>query len=128
MSAGFAGSVVLQQNSTGVSFVSSSSSYRVDGTTIQHTSLSGFGTCTALVMREYLTNLTLPEPGTICQPNAGIWDSPTNSTTNSTLLARSVDIESREPLSFDEAVKAFGRSNIVRRSMLPGPKVKRFAH
>ncbi|GJE96013.1 alpha/beta hydrolase [Phanerochaete sordida] len=49
MSAGFFGSVVLQQNSTG------------------HTSQSGFSACTALALNAYFNNGTLPAPGTVCQ-------------------------------------------------------------
>ncbi|GJE96012.1 alpha/beta hydrolase [Phanerochaete sordida] len=61
MSAGFKGSVLLQQNSTG------------------HTSLSGFSTCTALAIRAYFQHGTLPKKGTICQPDTRIFDTPTNS-------------------------------------------------
>ncbi|EKM51091.1 uncharacterized protein PHACADRAFT_212991 [Phanerochaete carnosa HHB-10118-sp] len=49
MSAGFKGSVVLQQNSTG------------------HTSLSGQSTCIAMALNAYFNNGTLPAPGTVCQ-------------------------------------------------------------
>lgn len=61
MSAGFKDSVLLQQNSTG------------------HTSLSGFSTCTALAIRAYFQNGTLPAPDTICQPDTQIFVAPTNS-------------------------------------------------
>ncbi|KIP10507.1 hypothetical protein PHLGIDRAFT_115450 [Phlebiopsis gigantea 11061_1 CR5-6] len=104
MSAGFTGSAVLQQNSTG------------------HTSLSGFNLCTAQVIQQYLTNLTLPDSGTVCQPDAGIWSPPSNS---SSLAARSTDVAAREPLSLDEAVQALARSSIVKRSMALGPKARR---
>jgi hypothetical protein len=50
-SAGFPGSVVLVQNSYG------------------HTSLSAASTCTARFIHEYFQNGTLPEPGTVCEPN-----------------------------------------------------------
>ncbi|GJE96002.1 alpha/beta hydrolase [Phanerochaete sordida] len=49
MSSGFAGSVVLQQNSTG------------------HTLQAGFSACTALALNAYFNNGTLPAPGTVCQ-------------------------------------------------------------
>ncbi|GJE95989.1 alpha/beta hydrolase [Phanerochaete sordida] len=55
MSAGFGGSVLLQQNSTG------------------HTSLSGFSTCTANAIHAYFNDGTLPRPGTICQPDTQIF-------------------------------------------------------
>ncbi|KAI2463887.1 alpha/beta-hydrolase [Annulohypoxylon bovei var. microspora] len=50
-SQGFPGSVVLVQNSYG------------------HTSLSAASTCTAGYIRAYFQNGTLPEPGTMCEPD-----------------------------------------------------------
>ena len=90
--------------------------------TTQHTSQSGFNICTAQVIQQYLTNLTLPEAGTICQPDTGIWSPPSNSTL---LAARSMDMAAREPLSLEEAVQALARSGMVKRSMTLGPKAKR---
>ena len=121
MSAGFAGSVVLQQNSTGVSSIPRSPK-SVLTPKQQHTSQSGFNLCTAQVIRQYLANLTLPEPGTVCQPDSGIWSPPSNS---SLFAARSVDKVARDPMSLESAVEAFARSGIVKKSMALGPKVKR---
>ncbi|KIP07581.1 hypothetical protein PHLGIDRAFT_117972 [Phlebiopsis gigantea 11061_1 CR5-6] len=51
MSSGFAGSVILTQNSTG------------------HTSLSAPSACTADVIRKYVVDGTLPVEGTVCEPD-----------------------------------------------------------
>lgn len=56
MSHGFAGSVLLQQNSTG------------------HSSWSGFSTCTARAVNAYFTQGALPAPGTVCQPDFAIFE------------------------------------------------------
>ncbi|GJE96007.1 hypothetical protein PsYK624_122000 [Phanerochaete sordida] len=69
MSSGFAGSVVLQQNSTG------------------HTSQSGFSACTALALNAYFNNGTLPAPGTVCQTEDEIF----GSTAGGALVARVLD-------------------------------------
>jgi hypothetical protein len=50
-SAGFPGSVLLVQNSFG------------------HTTLSAASTCTAKYVRGYFQHGTLPDPGTVCEPN-----------------------------------------------------------
>ncbi|KIP10531.1 hypothetical protein PHLGIDRAFT_101206 [Phlebiopsis gigantea 11061_1 CR5-6] len=104
MSTGFTGSVVLQQNSTG------------------HTSQSGFNLCTIEVIQAYLTNLTLPAPGTVCQPATGIW-----SINSTSLVGRSMDVRTREPSPLEEAVEAFARSSVAKRNMLLAPAVKRFS-
>ncbi|GJE95969.1 alpha/beta hydrolase [Phanerochaete sordida] len=56
MSAGFAGSVLLQQNSTG------------------HMSMSGFSTCTAQAIRAYFADGILPAHATVCQPDGAIFE------------------------------------------------------
>ncbi|GJE95986.1 alpha/beta hydrolase [Phanerochaete sordida] len=56
MSVGFAGSVLLTQNSTG------------------HSSWSGFSSCTAQAVAAYFANGTLPAAGTMCQPDFAIFE------------------------------------------------------
>ncbi|EKM51092.1 uncharacterized protein PHACADRAFT_212992 [Phanerochaete carnosa HHB-10118-sp] len=70
MSAGFVGSVVLQQNSTG------------------HTSQSGLSTCTGLAVNAYFNNGTLPHSGTVCQIEAEIFGPPAGGSSNVSLAAR----------------------------------------
>lgn len=45
----------------------------------QHTSLSGFSTCTALAIRAYFQNGTLPTPGTVCETDTRMFEAPNNS-------------------------------------------------
>ncbi|EKM52549.1 uncharacterized protein PHACADRAFT_126443 [Phanerochaete carnosa HHB-10118-sp] len=93
MSSGFAGSVLLQQNSTG------------------HTSLSGFSTCTAIVIKEYFNNGTLPAPGTICQPDFQIF-APANETTSA--LRRTTEPDAAN--SFYEAIRVLATSDFLARA------------
>ncbi|GJE87210.1 alpha/beta hydrolase [Phanerochaete sordida] len=98
MSSGFAGSVVLQQNSTG------------------HTSLSGFSTCTAEAIHAYFANGTLPAPDTLCQTDTLIFESPSNSSgydgVTITPLKRAVG----EGHTLKEAARMLARSDFVAKS------------
>ncbi|KAJ7660883.1 Alpha/Beta hydrolase protein [Mycena polygramma] len=66
--AGFPGSVLLTQNSTG------------------HTSVSAPSLCTLGYFREYIVNGTLPPPGTVCPVDATLFAPPANSTTKISTL------------------------------------------
>ncbi|GJE95975.1 hypothetical protein PsYK624_121680 [Phanerochaete sordida] len=89
MSAGFARSVVLQQNSTG------------------HSSWTGFSTCTARAVHAYFASGALPARGTVCQPDFAIF-APANGTTS---LERRGDGE----VAFDAAVRAIALGDFVAR-------------
>jgi hypothetical protein len=65
MSQRFSNSVVLTVDTPGVSSVPSSSMIH-NLTLIQHTSFAATSECTALTVRAYFQNGTLPRPGTIC--------------------------------------------------------------
>ncbi|KIP07435.1 hypothetical protein PHLGIDRAFT_105652, partial [Phlebiopsis gigantea 11061_1 CR5-6] len=89
MSSGFQGSVLLEQNSTG------------------HSSLSGFSTCTALAIRAYFTEGTLPPPHTLCQTDTAMFVAPGNSSADGgvtvTLPARRAVFDRRAFGGVDEA-------------------------
>lgn len=125
ISAGFTGSVVLQQNSTGVSGISpliySSGVLTLDCLNlIQHTSISGFSTCTALAIRAYFENGTLPAPGTVCQPDTQIFQSPGNSSADGgvTVNLRSLDIQRNGESPLQDAARAISRSDYLARNSL----------
>ncbi|EKM51090.1 uncharacterized protein PHACADRAFT_263055 [Phanerochaete carnosa HHB-10118-sp] len=96
MSAGFAGSVVLQQNSTG------------------HTSLSGFSTCTALAIRAYFQNGTLPAPGTVCETDTLMFQAPNNSSGfgGVSISARDAHV----PLDLREAERVLRESTFLKKN------------
>jgi hypothetical protein len=77
MSQGFAGSVVLTQDSAGVSDLHLI--LRLGLTQLQHCSISGPSICTQKYIRKYFLDGTLPEPGTICPvitspfPTGDLW-------------------------------------------------------
>ncbi|GJE95976.1 hypothetical protein PsYK624_121690 [Phanerochaete sordida] len=94
MSAGFARSVLLQQNSTG------------------HTSLSGFSLCTARAIAAYVANATLPAPHTVCQPDRAIFEP----APNAALAKRDAGGE----LGFEEAVRAIAGNDVLVRGGVLG--------
>ena len=76
MSSGFSGSVVLQNNITGVSahdgviFAQAHSQH-----VMQHTSLAAMSECVASNVRTYFVNGTLSEAGAVCQSEKSIFES-----------------------------------------------------
>lgn len=82
---------------------------------LQHTSLSGFSTCTAEAIHAYFVNGTLPTPGTLCQTDTTIFESPNNSSgyggVTITPLKRSV-----EDYTLREAARALAKSDFLARS------------
>ncbi|KIP04825.1 hypothetical protein PHLGIDRAFT_179591 [Phlebiopsis gigantea 11061_1 CR5-6] len=110
MSAGFVGSVLLQQNSTG------------------HTSLSGFSTCTALAIHAYFANGTLPAPGTVCQPDTTIFQNPANSSAQGAGVNITIPNTRRSELgvyTLREAVDVVARSNFLVKSSVLGRMMRR---
>ncbi|KIP06187.1 hypothetical protein PHLGIDRAFT_467113 [Phlebiopsis gigantea 11061_1 CR5-6] len=109
MSAGFTGSVLLEQNSTG------------------HTSLSGFSTCTALAIRAYFASGTLPAPHTVCQPDTRIFESQGNSSAAGgvtfpagSVLNRRETAGLERPAAFEAAVRAVRDSRFLSRHAFMG--------
>jgi TAP-like protein len=81
MSRGFSNSVVLTQNSSGVKLIFLALFFCLNllifysNTNFQHCSISAPSLCTAKYVRQYFTDGTLPEPGTICEADLGPFDS-----------------------------------------------------
>lgn len=122
MSSSFAGSVVLHQNSTGVR--ASLSSLFTSNRRPQHTSLSGFSTCTARAIRAYFADGTLPAPGMLCQADTEIFQSPGNSSAYSGVspinlreLEDDAEEDGLEDGDFTEAVRALGTSGYLVREV-----------
>lgn len=70
VSKGFANSVVLTQNSAGVSAIflrSDIGSPNSSPTRLQHASIAASSLCTAKAIRDYFRGGVLPEPGTVCE-------------------------------------------------------------
>ena len=78
MSSHFAGSIVLTQNNTGVSYsLSLCLPYSSDiPRVIQHSSLAAPSTCTARYVREYFRSGNLPAAGTVCQEDYPMFTEP----------------------------------------------------
>lgn len=87
--------------------------------------MSGFSTCTALAIHAYFANGTLPAPGTICQTDTKIFDSPTNSSgwsgVNFTLPTARADDQG---LSLHVAAQALSRSDFLTRNSVIGRMMK----
>ncbi|KIP07260.1 hypothetical protein PHLGIDRAFT_428077 [Phlebiopsis gigantea 11061_1 CR5-6] len=110
MSSGFAGSVMLQQNSTG------------------HTTLSGFSTCTALAIHAYFANGTLPAPGTVCQPDTTIFQNPANSSAEGGIVNITIPNARRgepEAYTLREAVDVATRSTFMAKYSVMGRMMRR---
>lgn len=75
MSRGFKDSVVLTQNSPGVSSIHLHCVFSdCSHTRQQHCSLAGASLCTIKAIRAYFQNGTLPKAGTVCEVQSGIFD------------------------------------------------------
>jgi hypothetical protein len=74
-------------------------------------------TCTAAVIQAYFTNGTLPAPGTVCQPDFGIFDADPDDVVDIYYF----DIPSQSavptaPRDLHEAAKTMRRSNFMLRN------------
>ncbi|KIP05919.1 hypothetical protein PHLGIDRAFT_73444, partial [Phlebiopsis gigantea 11061_1 CR5-6] len=110
MSSGFAGSVMLQQNSTG------------------HSTLSGFSTCTALAIHAYFANGTLPAPDTVCQPDTAIFQNPANSSAEGGFVNITIPNTRRgepEAYTLREAVDVVTRSDFLAKNSVMGRMMRR---
>ena len=84
---------------------------------MQHTSLSGFSTCTAEAIHAYFANGTLPALGTLCQTDTVIFENPSNSSGYAGVTITPLKRQSGEGegISLKEAARALARSDVVAR-------------
>ena len=128
MSSGFENSVLLEQNSTGVRLQRPIPLMTADSLQLlQHTSLSGFSTCTALAIRAYYANGTLPAAGTICQTDTKMFENPANSSAQGGVTFPKRSLLEYGDRSLAEAVRALRESDFMARNSWIGKmrRVKR---
>ena len=85
---------------------------------MQHTSLSGFSTCTAEAIHAYFANGTLPAPGTLCQTDTVIFENPSNSSAQGGVTFPKRIALDGEAETFEEAAVALRGSDFMMRNSL----------
>ena len=73
--------------------------------------------CTAKAIRAYFVDGTLPEPGTICQPDFQIFDVDPNDVVD-TFYIETRAHDDNDATSLTEAIRALRHSNFLLRSSL----------